>query len=365
MTGATSGTADLEASNFDSQVKSATAFEYWNSAGVRQTGNGDADITEGNIKDTVSIFGTVGNFTGSGGSVNAWDLRAGVTVGSTTGKLQVNCRNGANLGTFDQADYPKSATVDSTTDVITVTGHGWSDNQTVRVYYFLAPTGLGYNTTYYVRNSTANTFQLSATSGGAAINMTDNGFAVSVYKWGDGVTQIWDTIDDYSGNASSIPTYTGWSAANNICGGIEAVADDANVWKDVTTTGDGVTPSSCAAAAAHCSMKDKISGLEWHKPDTTGRYWPTALSYCDNLTYNGKTDWRLPTQKELLSAYTDGIMSTANATNWITSLNLQQSYWSSSSNANFINDAWYVNPAYGFTNSILKYNSYRVICVRP
>ncbi len=222
-----------------------------------------------------------------------------------------------------------------------------------------------YSTTYYVRNSTANTFKLSLTSGGVAIDITGNGSSVFVYKWGDAVTQIWDTIDDYSGYASSTPTYTGWSAANNTCGGIESVADDANVWKDVTTTGDGVTASTCTATAAHCSMKDKISGLEWHKPDTTGRDWTTALSYCDSLSYNGKTDWRLPTQKELMATYTDGIMSTANATNWITSGNLQQNYWSSSSNSFYISYAWYVNPANGNTNSATKYFPNRVICVRP
>jgi hypothetical protein len=85
-------TADLDNATFDAKVKSATAFEYWTSAGSYQTGAGDADITQANIKDTVSIFGTVGNLTAAV-APNSWDVRVGVTVNGVTGKLKVNCRN--------------------------------------------------------------------------------------------------------------------------------------------------------------------------------------------------------------------------------------------------------------------------------
>ena len=173
-------------------------------------------------------------------------------------------------------------------------------------------------------------------------------------------------IDDYNGYASATPTYTGWSSDNQ-CGGIEATTDDANVWKDVTIAGTG--GASCAdnpsGSPENCSMKDKISGQEWHKADTTARDWTTALSFCDSLSYNGKTDWRLPSQKELMEAYNHGLMSTANSTNWITSANFQQYYWSASANSNAISNAWNVNLGYGYPNTNLKSNAYRVICVRP
>ena len=67
-------------------------------------------------------------------------------------------------------------TADSTTDIITLVGHGLADTQEV----FLSTTGtlpapLVAGTGYFVRDATANTFKLAATSGGAAINLTTNG----------------------------------------------------------------------------------------------------------------------------------------------------------------------------------------------
>lgn len=60
LPGAVAGTADLDSATFNAKVKSATAFEYWDSAGTRQTGAGDADITAANIKTGVDIFSTTG-----------------------------------------------------------------------------------------------------------------------------------------------------------------------------------------------------------------------------------------------------------------------------------------------------------------
>ena len=361
LAGATA-TADLDSATFNAKIKAATAFEWWDSAGTRYTGAGDTNITAGNIQNSVTIFGTTGTYTGT--APNAWDLRVGVTAGGVTGKLKVNCRSGANLATFDQSAYPIAATIDNTTDTFTATAHGFTSNQTVRISYNSTPGGLDYATTYYVRNETANTFQVSLTSGGAAINITSNGSSVFVYRWGNGTTEIWDSIDDYAGYASSIPTYTGWSS-NNVCGGIEATTGDANVWSDVTTTGDGVTASTCTASAANCSYKDKISGQEWHNADNTNRTWSAALSYCDNLTYNGKTDWRLPTEKEILEANTHGIMSTAGATNWISLVDLRSLYWSATSSAAIQGNAWQVSIGTGDVGYDAKYSTIRVICVRP
>jgi len=360
MADATS-TADLDAATFNAKVKSATAFEYWDSSGSRQTGAGDADITAANIATGIDVFATSG--TAVVASPNAWDVRAGVVVGSTTGLLKTDCRNGATLATFDMADYPRSGTADNTTDFITITGHGYADNDTVR-YYDGGTTiaGLSYTTTYFVRNSTPNTFQVSLTSGGVAINFTTNGSNVFFYRYGNATTQIWDSIDDYLGAAVATPTYTGWSS-NNLCSGLTTTASDPQVWVDVTTTGDGVTASNCTASAANCSIKDKITGHEWHKADTTSRNWTTALSFCDSLTYNGKTDWRLPTQKELMAAYNNGIASTVGG-NWMSLAQMQQYYWSASSQSNSIPNAWNGYLGNGYTTNNPKNTTYRVICVR-
>jgi hypothetical protein len=70
----------------------------------------------------------------------------------------------------------KTYTVDDTTDVFTCTGHGYADTNMVHLFTTSAsPAGVAENTVYYIRDATANTFKLAATSGGSAINITSTG----------------------------------------------------------------------------------------------------------------------------------------------------------------------------------------------
>lgn len=67
-------------------------------------------------------------------------------------------------------------TADDTTDVCTANGHGLSDGDALTlVSSATLPAGLAAGKIYYVRDSTANTFKLAASSGGAAIDITDTG----------------------------------------------------------------------------------------------------------------------------------------------------------------------------------------------
>ena len=173
----------------------------------------------------------------------------------------------------------------------------------------------------------------------------------------------WDTIEDYNNGAAGLPpsVVSGWT--NNDCGGIEGSVNDVNIWKDITTT-DGTTQSTCATTAAACTMKDKITRLEWSKIRGTSRTWPQAINDCDALTFNGKTDWRLPTQKELMEASTHGVRSAA-STNWITATNIGGDFWSGSSVSNATRNAWTVNLGTGASSGgTEKSQPARVVCVR-
>ena len=68
-------------------------------------------------------------------------------------------------------------TADNTTDTFTLAAHGLANGTPVQVRNSggALPAGLSIDTEYYIINTAANTFQLSATVGGAAINITDNG----------------------------------------------------------------------------------------------------------------------------------------------------------------------------------------------
>jgi hypothetical protein len=71
-----SATADLDSATFNAKVKASTSFEYWNSAGTRQTGAGDVDIDATKIKSGVNVFGTTGTYAFSNNPPN---LSAGTT----------------------------------------------------------------------------------------------------------------------------------------------------------------------------------------------------------------------------------------------------------------------------------------------
>lgn len=73
---------------------------------------------------------------------------------------------------------PKAITGTAATDVITCIGHGFRDGQ--QVYFptltggagLTAPSLTAHGTLYYIINATADTFQVSTTAGGSAVNFT-------------------------------------------------------------------------------------------------------------------------------------------------------------------------------------------------
>ena len=101
--------------------------------------------------------------------------------------------------TIDATDV---AVVDDTADTITISAHGLSDGD--RLTYTVtsgetAIAGLTSGTTYYVVTSTTNTFQLAATSGGTAIDITAVGTGTQDtfdYIDAGGISQTVTTDDD-------------------------------------------------------------------------------------------------------------------------------------------------------------------------
>jgi hypothetical protein len=70
----------------------------------------------------------------------------------------------------------RTFTVNAGTDVFTSEGHGFVNNMEVRLFTTTTlPAGSALATSYYVIDATTDTFKLSATVGGASINVTDTG----------------------------------------------------------------------------------------------------------------------------------------------------------------------------------------------
>ena len=69
----------------------------------------------------------------------------------------------------------KTFTADNTTDTFTSTAHGFADGDMIILMPGDLPASLVANKIYYAVNTAANTFKLSLTSGGGAIDITTNG----------------------------------------------------------------------------------------------------------------------------------------------------------------------------------------------
>ena len=101
-------------------------------------------------------------------------------------------------------DCPKATglVIDDATDLINHTAHPFANNDPVFLSDLSGGTGLTNNTNYFVRNVTANTYQLSATTGGAAINITAPG-TVSVSR------SFGTTGDAFVHKTGNLPALTG------------------------------------------------------------------------------------------------------------------------------------------------------------
>ncbi|MDH3998344.1 MAG: DUF1566 domain-containing protein [Desulfuromonadales bacterium] len=84
---------------------------------------------------------------------------------------------------------------------------------------------------------------------------------------------------------------------------------------------------------ADVTVTDQATGLIWQQSDDgVTRRWQDALDYCSALTLTGKSDWRLPTIKELFSIV--DVTRTNPATNPIFAVSdaANGEYWSSTTN---------------------------------
>ncbi len=112
------------------------------------------------------------------------------------------------------------------------------------------------------------------------------------------------------------------------------------------------------------TVKDSISKLEF-QDDTVGSKmtWESAISYCENLTLSGHSDWRLPNINELKSII-DRSGNQPHIVYGFQKTSYDYPYWSSTSYEIDEFNAWYVNFDEGSVYYDLKAYNYYVRCVR-
>lgn len=128
---------------------------------------------------------------------------------------QYDCDTYGSLVDLIKDTYGKDSgnafTADSGTDVFTDTAHGLSDGNRLILSNSggALPSGLSVSTVYFVINKTDNTFQLSATEGGSAIDITTNG--TGTHSWHNNFK-----VPDLRGRATIGLDNMGGSSANRI-----------------------------------------------------------------------------------------------------------------------------------------------------
>lgn len=124
---------------------------------------------------------------------NGASAPAGFVLAAGNAIAALNCTDYEGLFTemvanLDQEGYPSAVgniTADSSNDTITLNAHGLTDGKIVHFANSggALPTGISAKTIYYVRDATTNTFKITATRGGAALDITANGSGTnSVYS---------------------------------------------------------------------------------------------------------------------------------------------------------------------------------------
>jgi hypothetical protein len=111
----------------------------------------------------------------------------------------------------------------------------------------------------------------------------------------------------------------------------------------------------------------------------TSYTWQNAITYCHNLGEAGGaitnpipviggasySDWRLPTQKELMQLSNAGIRGLNQTSNLMTFFgDVDASFWSSSSVSVDSSYAWVVYLGGGYTSNFDKTDAVRAVCVR-
>ena len=388
---ANAGTAtSLTATNFNASIATNAAFEFWDALGTRHSVTGTSNISTGNIKSSVAIFGVTGQYPSSSyrlaSNTAATDLTLFATQLTTDGAFEF----------FDSAGVKYTGSGDS--DIANANVKNGVLFENLSVTGSVVPAGCTYSTQVSCQADAACKWSASAcsidpwnirigktvagTAGALKVNCRNainsaqfNSDLIppgNLYTTAGSALDWWDTVDNVSALPTQLPL--GWTSAT-YC--------DHTDWTDVTPDG------ACDSAADDCMMKDKISGLYWSEsypvtgaaPATTGQDWSSAVQQCDNLIYGGYSDWRMPTQNEGYEAYTHSIKdvayrgagtirplgSTESNNDYFFRVNVN-SFWSATSRGWGTSDAaWLLNfdNGYEVDSPSKATGALMTICIRP
>jgi formylglycine-generating enzyme required for sulfatase activity len=112
------------------------------------------------------------------------------------------------------------------------------------------------------------------------------------------------------------------------------------------------------------TITDKFTGLTWQKAiNSDTMTWETALTYAENLSLAGYTDWRLPNIKELQSISDERLYQPSLDTNYFEP-GTRRLFWSSSTLLGNTARSWTADFSLGIVSYNDKVRQVSAICVR-
>ena len=89
-------------------------------------------------------------------------------------------------------------------------------------------------------------------------------------------------------------------------GGLNYAGPKSKTYKILCVSGDEMQPATSdnfttQTISGKDVVTDSRTGLMWQKEYVTDKTWQDALKYCEDSTYAGYSDWRLPNKNELVS----------------------------------------------------------------
>ena len=135
-----------------------------------------------------------------------------------------------------------------------------------------------------------------------------------------------------------------------------AIEDDGALKKGVVWP----NPRFTVQANTNC-VTDNLTGLVWARnANQFGKTnWNNAVTNCNNLSYGGYDDWRLPNKMELKSVIDCGVNTPAlPAGHPFASVAIDDSYWTSTTLSLSASYAWYFGLTHGISNYDVKTAKY-------
>jgi len=179
----------------------------------------------------------------------------------------------------------------------------------------------------------------------------------TTYFSGTNTSDYWSTTiyANDSTNAWSVNFYDGFVRQNSKSNSlyVRCIRGQENSVSNFTDNGNG-------------TVADNKTGLLWQQGEGGTKTWENAITYCEDLSLAGYTDWRLPNIKELNSIIDYEIYNPSIDINFFPDLSYTSYYWSSTTRASSSSDAWIVGSNYGDVGYYLSKptNNYYVRCVR-